>query len=197
MKAILGNKKGMTRVLQDGKAIPVTIVDTLGCVVSFVDDGSFELGLDTKKGNKAAMGKYKKLGFVPRYVRILNGDTKTMKVGQKVEASAFETGDVVCIRSKSKGKGFAGVVKRWGFAGGPKTHGQSDRLRAPGSIGAGTTPGRVLKGKKMAGRMGSDNITMKNKKIIDIADNYLLLSGTIPGNNGDPVLIYTENENEN
>jgi len=92
----------------------------------------------------------------------------------------------------SKGKGFAGVVKRWGFAGGPKTHGQSDRHRAPGSIGAGTTPGRVLKGKKMAGRKGGDTVTLLNKEIVDIKDNYILVSGPVPGSNGDLVAIYSE-----
>lgn len=192
MKAILGQKKGMTRVLQEGKSIPVTIVDVQECVVSFRDEDLVELGLKKKKGNKATLGKYKTLGFVPKYTRSVRGDENSLKVGDKIESSVFNSGDVVNIKAKSKGKGFAGVVKRYGFAGGPKTHGQSDRLRAPGSIGAGTTPGRVLKGKKMPGRMGSDNLTLKNKKIIDVVENYLLVSGPVPGNNGDPVLIYGE-----
>jgi large subunit ribosomal protein L3 len=83
-------------------------------------------------------------------------------------------------------------MKRWGFKGGQRTHGQSDRLRAPGSIGAGTDPGRVWKGKKMGGRMGGQKITLKNKEIVGIKDNYLLISGPIPGANGDLVSIYTE-----
>jgi large subunit ribosomal protein L3 len=192
MKAILGQKKGMTRVLQEGKAIPVTIVDVEGCVVSFRDEDLLELGLKKKRGNKAELGKYKGLGFVPRFRRSFREDGSTLKVGDKVESSVFEAGETVNIKGKSKGKGFAGVVKRWGFAGGPKTHGQSDRWRAPGSIGAGTTPGRVLKGKKMAGRLGGDNLMIKNKRIVDVIENYLLISGPIPGNNGDPVLIYGE-----
>ncbi len=197
MKVILGQKKGMTRILQDGKAIPVTIVDVNGCVVSATEDGLFELGFGKKRGNKASLGKYKTLGFVPRYTRTFRSEKDSQKVGDKVESSVFEIGDMVSIKAKSKGKGFTGVVKRWGFAGGPKTHGQSDRLRAPGSIGAGTTPGRVLKGKKMAGRMGGDNLMIKNKRIVDIAENYILLSGPVPGNNGDPVLIYGQESDAN
>jgi large subunit ribosomal protein L3 len=196
MKAILGRKQGMTRILQEGKSIPVTIVDTMDCVVSAVGDNIIELGLNKKRGKKTELAKYKDLGFVPRYTRMVKSKADSLKVGDKIESSVFVEGDVVTIKSKSKGKGFAGVVKRWGFSGGPRTHGQSDRLRAPGSIGAGTTPGRVLKGKKMAGRMGGDNLTIKNKKIVDIIDNFILLSGSIPGNNGDPVLIYAEKADE-
>ncbi len=181
----------MTRVLEEGRAIPVTIIDVKDCVVSFRDKDLVEIGLEKKKGNRAELGRYKKLGFVPRYTRSFRQQESELKVGDKVESATFSAGDIVCIKAKSKGKGFAGVVKRWGFAGGPRTHGQSDRLRAPGSIGAGTTPGRVLKGKKMAGRMGSDNLMIKNKKIVDVVENYLLVSGPVPGNNGDPVLIFT------
>ncbi len=195
MKVILGQKKGMTRVLQEGKSIPVTIVDVKDCIVSFKDNDLVELGLEKKKGNKVELGKYKELGFVPRYTKTYRSKESSLKIGDKVKSSTFVPGEVVCIKAKSKGKGFAGVVKRWGFAGGPKTHGQSDRLRAPGSIGAGTTPGRVLKGKKMAGRKGSDNLMIKNKKIVDVIENFLLLSGPVPGNNGDPVLIFTSDIN--
>lgn len=197
MKVILGQKKGMTRVLQEGKSTPVTIVDVEGCIVSFKDDDLVELGLSKKRGKKSTLGKYKTLGFVPRYTKSFREKENSLKIGDKIESSVFESGDVVNIKAKSKGKGFTGVVKRWGFAGGPKTHGQSDRLRAPGSIGAGTTPGRVLKGKKMAGRMGGDNLMIKNKKIIDVIENYILVSGPIPGNSGDPVLIYGENIDAN
>jgi len=191
MKVILGQKKGMTRILQEGRSVPVTIVDTESCVVSLREQDLVE------RGNKASLGKYKALGFVPRYTRTYHQEGSTLKVGDKVESSVFVPGDIVNLKAKSKGKGFAGVVKRWGFAGGPRTHGQSDRLRAPGSIGAGTTPGRVLKGKKMAGKMGGDNVMIKNKRIVDIVDNYILISGPVPGNNGDPVLIYSENTDAN
>lgn len=186
----------MTRILQEGKSVPVTIVDVEGCVVSFKEDDLVELGFDKKKGNKASEGKYKTLGFVPKYRKTFRQKDNSLKVGDKIESSLFTSGDIVSIKGKSKGKGFAGVVKRWGFAGGPKTHGQSDRQRAPGSIGAGTTPGRVLKGKKMAGRMGSDNMTIKNKRIVDVIEHYILISGPVPGSNGSPVLIYVEKADE-
>lgn len=185
----------MTRILQEGKSIPVTIVDVKDCVVSFKDQDLIELGLEKKQGNKAELGRYKKLGFVPKHTRAYRNKNSSSKIGDKVEGSIFTPGEVVCIKAKSKGKGFAGVVKRWGFAGGPKTHEQSDRLRAPGSIGAGTTPGRVLKGKKMPGRKGSDNLMIKNKRVVDVIENFLLLSGPVPGNNGDPVLIFTTEVN--
>ena len=116
-----------------------------------------------------------------------------MKVGDEVNpSSTFDIGDKVTITGTSKGKGFQGVVKRWKFAGGPRTHGQSDRLRAPGSIGAGTTPGRVWKGKKMGGRMGGDTITIKGVEVLDIKDNFLVLSGPIPGAKGKVIAIYKE-----
>ena len=98
------------------------------------------------------------------------------------EANPLRVGDVVTVRGVSKGKGFAGVVKRWSFAGGPKTHGQSDRWRAPGSIGAGTDPGRVWPGQKMPGRMGHTRITVKNLNIIEVRDdNLVLIKGAVPG----------------
>ena len=198
MKAVLGQKKGMTRVLEDGKAIPVTVIDTSGCVVSYVGKGFVEFGSKERKGNKPEQGKYKSLGFVPKFTRTFkaNSDVLNVKVGNKIGASVFSVGDKVCIQSKSKGKGFAGVVKRWGFAGGPKTHGQGDTERTPGSIGAGMQTARVFKGKKMPGRMGRENITMKNKKIIDVVDNHILLTGTIPGSNDDFVLVYAEEQDE-
>lgn len=184
----------MTRVFQNGKSVAVTVVDVKDCVISLKDAKSLELGYGKKRGSKVSLGKYSALGYVPKHTKVLNIADEALKAGDKVESNVFGAGEVVTINAISKGKGFAGVVKRHGFAGGPKTHGQSDRWRAPGSIGAGTTPGRVLKGKRMAGRMGSESITIKNKKIIDIMDNYLLLSGPVPGNNGDLVLIYSENK---
>lgn len=104
----------------------------------------------------------------------------------------FVIGDTVTLSGVSKGKGFAGVVKRYKFKGGPRTHGQSDRLRAPGSIGAGASPGRVFKGTRMGGRMGTDIVTIKGKKIVDIKENYILISGPVPGSNGDLIAIFTE-----
>jgi len=196
MKAILGIKKGMTRVFEDDKSVPVTVVDVSGCRVARIDekDGNIVLGLGSRKNAKKALeGQYKDLGFVPKYTWIVKGKLiEGLKVGSDLVAETFNKGDKIVISGVSKGKGFAGVVKRHGFKGGPRTHGQSDRQRAPGSIGAGTDPGRVFKGKKMPGRMGSDKVTIKNKKIIDIKDNYILVSGPIPGSNGDLVKIYIE-----
>ena len=113
------------------------------------------------------------------------------KVGEKVDASVFKAGDVVDVIGVSKGKGFAGVVKRHHFAGGPKTHGQSDRHRAPGAIGSGTTPGRVYKGKRMAGRMGTDRVTVQNLQIVeaDADRNLILIRGSVPGGVNGLVLI--------
>ena len=98
-------------------------------------------------------------------------------------------GDVINVSGVSKGRGFTGVVKRWGFAGGPKTHGQSDRVRAPGSIGGGTDPGRVFKGKKMAGRMGGKNVTVRNLEVVGIDNDYVLIKGGIPGSRQSEVKI--------
>lgn len=194
MKALLGIKKGMTRIFDEDRVIPVTIVDTHGCVVSKLEPKGFELGIGKKSHpNKAMQGKYKSLDKVPLKRKYFKGEVgEGMKEGDEVKAEVFEKGDKVTIVAKSKGKGFAGVVKRWGFAGGPRTHGQSDRLRAPGSIGAGTDPGRVVKGKKMPGRMGQDKTTLKNKKIVEVKDTLILISGPIPGSKGDIVAIFEE-----
>lgn len=194
MKAILGIKKGMTRVFDGEKSTPITVIDVTGNKIANIVEDRVEIGLgQKKKTTKALLGQYKELGFVPVYRKIFNGlKTEDMKVGDEIKAEVFEKGDTVTVVGISKGKGFAGVVKRWGFRGGPRTHGQSDRLRAPGSIGAGTTPGRVLKGTKMGGRMGSDKVTIKNKRIVDIKDTYILINGPVPGANGDLVTIFTE-----
>jgi large subunit ribosomal protein L3 len=194
MKAILGIKKGMTRVFNQDKAVPVTVVDVNGCKIANIKDEAIELGLGVKKRpTKAQIGQYKELGFVPKYKCFFKSQLpEGLKIGSDLVGESFNEGDTVVISGISKGKGFAGVVKRHGFKGGPRTHGQSDRLRAPGSIGAGTDPGRVFKGKKMGGRMGSETVTIKNKKIVGINDNLLLISGPIPGSNGDLVKIYLQ-----
>lgn len=128
----------------------------------------------------------------PRFLREVRfSEDPNLKVGDVFNASeVFKKGDVVQATAISKGKGFAGGVKRWKFSGGPKTHGQSDRQRAPGSIGQGTTPGRVLKGKKMAGRMGSDQVTVKNLTIVDLdKERGIAISGSVPGTYGSLVVI--------
>lgn len=192
MKAILGIKKGMTRVFEGEKAVPVTIIDVSDCKVAKKDESKVELGLGKdKKANKATLGQYKELGYAPKYTQVFDGEFE-MNIADDVVAEIFNEGDTVEISGISKGKGFAGVVKRWKFAGGPRTHGQSDRLRAPGSIGAGTDPGRVFKGMKMGGRMGTDKVTIKNKRIVGIKENYILVNGPVPGSNGDLVAIYNK-----
>lgn len=190
MKAVLGIKKGMTKVFKGERAIAVTILDVQDCVVSATGDHGIELGIRDAKSspNRALAGKYSKLGYVPlsrMWVPGMDG----LNVNDKIDISSWEEGTVVDIVGRSKGKGFAGVVKRWGFHGGPKTRGQSDKHRSPGAIGSGTTPGRVWKGKKMPGRMGGENITVMNKRIVDIKGGYLLVSGSVPGNKGDVVLV--------
>ena len=112
------------------------------------------------------------------------GEIKILQGEEVKPSSVFKVGEMVTIAGKSKGKGFQGGVKRHGFSGGPKTHGQSDRLRAPGSIGQTTTPGRVLKGKRMAGRMGGERITVKNLKVIEVRDDGIYLKGLVPGARG-------------
>jgi len=193
MKYVLGIKKGMTRIYDGYKSVAVSVVNQDGCVVSLVTDKGYELGLGKRKNvNKALSGKYSKLGFVPQHRVWVSDSTaiENFKVGDNAE---LEMGDNksfdINVKGVSKGKGFAGVVKRYRFAGGSKTHGQSDRERAPGSIGAGTDPGRVLKGKRMGGRMGSDSLTVKNKKIVDIRDTFVLVSGAVPGAKGSLVVL--------
>lgn len=194
MKAILGIKKGMTRVFEKDRALPVTFVDVSGCKIANVKGTKVEIALGSrKKGKKAQLGQYKELGYVPMHKWLVEGQLpEGLEIGSDLVAETFNEGDIVTVTGVSKGKGFAGVVKRHGFKGGPRTHGQSDRLRAPGSIGAGADPGRVFKGTRMGGRMGSDTVTIKNKRIVGIKDNHILISGPIPGSNGDLVKIYIE-----
>jgi len=194
MKALIGIKKGMTRVIKGDKIVPVTVLDISGCILSNKEKMGFELGLgEKKKSSKALAGKYKEAKRIPLFRKYFRGDLgEEVKIGDEIKGEIFTVGEKVTVTGISKGKGFAGVVKRWGFKGGPRTRGQSDRLRAPGSIGAGTDPGRVLKGKKMGGRMGQDTVTIKDKEIIDIKENYVLISGPVPGPKESVVSIFTE-----
>ncbi len=190
MKVLVGIKKGMTRVYDGEKIVPVTILDTSGAVISNVAEKGMELGIgkQLKKPNKALSGKYKTLEVIPVNRVWVKGDYD-VKVADKIVLTDDLKGRKVAVVSTSKGKGFAGVVKRWGFHGGSRTHGQSDRQRAPGAIGAGTDPGRILKGKRMGGRMGGERMTVNNKKIVDIKGDYLLISGAVPGNKGSVVTV--------
>jgi len=185
--------------------VPVTRITVGPCVVTQIKkdekDGywAVQLGFGSKKLknlNKPLQGHLKSVikdQKAPRYLREVKITKEPeYKVGDTILVSdIFKKGDVVSVTGVSKGKGFAGVVKRWHFAGGPKTHGQSDRQRAPGSIGQGTTPGRVLKGKHMAGRMGGDTVTVKNLHVvgIDQEKGEILLSGPIPGRSKGLVIV--------
>jgi len=197
INTILGQKTGMSQAFVKGLRVPVTKVLAGPCVVTQVKkmdkDGywAVQLGFGQKKiknVTKPLQGHLKatiKDGKAPRYIAEVRLDKEPeLQVGDSVKASdIFRVGDVVNVTGVSKGKGFAGVVKRHHFHGGPHTHGQSDRERAPGSIGQTTTPGRVLKGKKMAGRMGGDTVTVRNLHIISVnpETNEIQISGQIPG----------------
>jgi large subunit ribosomal protein L3 len=202
---LIGRKIDQTqKFLENGKRIPVTLIsvsDNAVLQVKTLEKDAYsavQLGFGTKKkANKASTGHSKKAGFdkvsaVIKEVRMADGDLPT--VGESIAVDAvFKPGDIITVSGTSKGKGFAGVVKRHGFRGGPKTHGQSDRERAPGSIGQTTTPGRVYRGKKMAGRMGSDTVTVANLTVVsvDVVNKILLVSGLVPGHK-DTILLITK-----
>jgi large subunit ribosomal protein L3 len=189
--AIFGRKLGMTQVFSaGGEARGVSVVQAGPCIVVQVKtqerDGydAIQLGFGTtRRTNDPQKGHMKQLGQF-RYLREVRvDDPNAYQIGQALGADLFEEGDIVDVIGTSKGKGFAGGVKRHHFHGGPKTHGQSDKGRSPGSIGSGTTPGRVRKGLRMAGHMGDEQVTVKNLRVFDIdADrNVLLIEGAVPG----------------
>ena len=191
LQGFLGKKIGMTQIFrEDGRIVPVTVIEAGPCVVTQVKtkdtDGyeAVQLGYgEVKRRNKPQSGHLKN-SRLSRYLREVGTDnTSEFEVGQTIGVDIFEAGEKVDIIGKSKGRGFAGVMKRWNFGGGPRTHGQSDRARAPGSIGGGTTPGKVYKGLKMAGHMGNRRITIKGLEIIEVDTerNLLLIKGGIPG----------------
>lgn len=203
MKGILGKKVGMTQVIKDsGKVVPVTVVEAGPCFVTQVrtpeNDGysAVQLGFGetkTKHLTQGQLGHLRKAG-VPelRYLRELRTRAdEEYELGQQILVDIFESGERVDVIGTSKGRGFAGVVKRYGFAGGPRTHGQSDRERAPGSIGACATPGKVWKGQKMPGRMGGKRTTVQNLEVVlvDAERNLLAVKGSVPGSNGSLVLV--------
>ena len=196
---IIGKKLGMSQVFGgDGTVAAVTAIEAGPCTVTQVKtadkDGynAVQLGFgETKRLKSPQRGHLKGTGEF-RYLREFRLDeTKEVEVGQKIDVSQFQSGDLVDVTGVSKGKGFAGVVKRYHFAGGPKTHGQSDRHRAPGSIGAGTSPGRVLKGHRMPGQMGNQQATVRNLEVFeaDPARNLLLVKGAVPGGRNGLLLI--------
>jgi large subunit ribosomal protein L3 len=199
VQGIIGRKLGMGQVFaENGKAEAVTAIEAGPCVVTQIKTSDKEgynaaqLGFgQAKRLNSPRKGHLKKLGQFEYLREFRVADTGGIKVGDKIDVGLFKEGDLVDVSGVSKGKGFAGVVKRHGFAGGPKTHGQSDRHRAPGSIGATTSPGRVLKGKRMAGHMGSNRVTVRHLKVYkaDPERNLLLVRGAVPGARSGLVLI--------
>jgi len=204
LTTILGKKIKQTQTFTDsGKRIPVTVVSVGPCWVTAM--GAFEnrtwiqLGFGTQKHiSKPVEGHIKKAGIQekPRFLRQFQvSDPGELKPGVRVHADeVFALGDIVRAIGISKGKGFAGVMKRHGFHGGPATHGQSDRARSPGSIGQTTTPGRVYRGKRMAGRMGGERITVKGLSVvgIDKEQETMTVKGLIPGGKNALIVIQKE-----
>lgn len=194
MQGLLGKKIGMTRFFDEtGSSVTATLIEAGPCTVVQVKtedrDGynAIQLGYEEQKENrtnKPLAGHYRRANVAPHRIlkefRDFEGD---IKEGDQIRVDIFSTGELVKITGISKGRGFAGVVKRYGFGGGPKTHGQSDRHRAPGSIGQSAFPKRVFRGMKMAGRMGHRRTTIRNLKVLKVIPdrNLLLVEGGIPG----------------
>ena len=195
MSGLIGKKIGMTSIFdENGKNMPCTVIQAGPCVVTQVrtedKDGyeAVQLGFDDKtekSANKAEMGHAKKaVTSVKKKVVEFQGFEAEYKLGDTITVAHFEEGEFVDITGTSKGKGFQGVVKRHGFAGvGQATHGQHNRLRAPGSIGAASYPARVFKGMKMAGRMGTDTVKVQNLRVLKVVEdqNLLVVKGCVPG----------------
>ncbi len=204
MIGILGKKIGMTTYFESsGNAIPCTVVEAGPCTVTRIKtkekDGydaiQFGFGVRREKTvSKPVRGQYSKNKLpVPRYVKeIREFPADGLKPGDVIKVDIFKEGDIIKVTGTSKGKGFQGVVKRHGFGGGVRTHGQSDRERAPGSIGASSYPSRVWKGQRMAGRMGGRRTTIRNLKVVKIIpdSNLMLIKGPIPGANSGYIEIY-------
>lgn len=204
VQGIIGRKLGMTQIFRkNGKVEAVTAIETGPCNVIQVKTkdkegySAVQLGFgEDKRINSPQRGHLKGLGQFKHLREFRVSDNEPIEVGGTVDVSLFKTGDIVDITGVSKGKGFAGVVKRYHFAGGPKTHGQSDRHRAPGSIGATTSPGRVLKGTRMAGHMGNSRVTVRHLEVLETvpARNLLLVRGAVPGGRNGILLIRKSEE---
>ena len=202
MPGLLGTKIGMTSVFSaEGKNIPCTVLEAGPCVVTQVKteetDGynSVQIAFGEKKEKNtsaAMMGHFKKAKTTPKRKLVEVQGLDDRKVGDEVTVDIFEEGQWVDVTATSKGKGFQGVVKRHNFAGvGDATHGQHNRLRAPGAIGAGSDPSRVFKGTRMAGQMGNAKVTVQNLKVVKVypEKNLIVIKGSVPGANGSMVLI--------
>ena len=203
MSGLIGKKIGMTSVFSaEGKNIPCTVIEVGPCVVTQIKtvekDGyaALQLGFEEQKEKhctKPELGHFKAAGVTPkRHLAEFNGFTEEYALGDTIGVDIFTESDFVDIAGTSKGKGFQGVVKRHGFGGvGQTTHGQHNRLRAPGSIGACSYPAKVFKGMRMAGQMGNERVTVQNLQVIKVIPehNLLMIKGSIPGSKGSIVLI--------
>jgi large subunit ribosomal protein L3 len=203
MSGLIGKKIGMTSIFdENGKNIPCTVIEAGPCVVTQVRtnevDGyaALQLGFDDKgekHATKADLGHFKKAGTsAKKKVVEFQGFEENYKLGDSITVEVFSEGEFVDVQGVSKGKGFQGVVKRHGFGGvGQATHGQHNRLRAPGSVGASSYPSRVFKGMRMAGRMGGDNVKVQNLRVLKVVaeKNLLVVKGAIPGHKNSYVII--------
>ena len=202
LKGLLGKKIGMTQIFdEDGTAVPITVIEAGPCYVTQIrntnKDGysAVQLGfMETKPKHQTGgqLGHLKRNNLPPlRFLREFRYKEPEVNEGDKLTVDVFDIGDRVDVVGTSKGKGFAGGVKRYGFRGGPKTHGQSDRQRAPGSRGAGSTPGRVFKGSRGPGHMGNSRVTVHNLKVmlVDPERNLIGVRGAVPGAKGGFLMI--------
>ena len=199
---IIGKKIGTTQMFRDdGRSDAVTVIQVGPCTVTQIKtedtDGyvGVQLGYDEVKRqrlNKPASGHLEPVGKSFRVLREFGvDDVSEVELGQRIDAAMFASGDLVDATARAKGRGFQGGVKRYNFRGGPKTHGQSDRHRAPGSIGAGSTPGKVLKGMRMAGHMGNHRVTVRKLEVVeaDAERNLIFVKGAVPGARNSLVLL--------
>jgi len=202
MKGLIGKKIGMTQIFDgEGHALPITLIEAGPCYVTQVrlpeKDGysAVQLGFEEAKPKRLTggqLGHLKRNNLPPlRFLREFRVKNPELKEGDQVTVASFEVGEHVDVSGYSKGKGFAGGVKRYHFQGGPKTHGASDRTRAPGSRGSTTTPGRVYKGARGPGHMGHDRVTASNIKIVlvDLERNLLGINGAVPGPKGSLLVV--------
>jgi len=204
VNGLMGRKLGVTRLFMDeGQVIPATVLKVGPCKVVQIKDEerdgytAIQLGFETlkqaKKANKPLAGHFKAAGVEPmahlKEFRVK--DTQEFAAGQEIGVDIFAIGEKVHVRGRSKGRGFQGVMKRWGFHGGKASHGAKTH-RAPGSIGCSATPSRVVKGKKLPGRMGNQNVTVKNLEIVDVRpeQSIMVVRGAVPGSRNSLVTVY-------